>query len=68
MKHAPYTDMTRDELLKAFDRIRVWQRGDQRAVHKPLLVLLAMTRLADGEPAVGCGEQIDRPFGTSSGP
>ena len=42
--------MTRDELLTAFDRIRVWQRGDQRAVHKPLLVLLALARLARGEP------------------
>jgi len=34
--------MTRAELLSAFDRIRVWQRGDRRAVHKPLLVLLAL--------------------------
>jgi len=41
--------MTRDELLTAFDRIRVWQRGDQRAVHKPLLVLLALARLARGD-------------------
>ncbi len=52
MKHAPHTAMTRDELLKAFDRMRVWQRGDQRAVHKPLLVLLALARLARGEPAM----------------
>lgn len=41
--------MTREELLAAFDRIRVWQRGDQRAVHKPLLVLLALARLARGD-------------------
>ena len=41
--------MTRAELLAAFDRIRVWQRGDRRAVHKPLLVLLALARLARGE-------------------
>jgi hypothetical protein len=34
--------MTRDEILAAFDRIRVWQQGDRRAVHKPLLVLLAL--------------------------
>ena len=42
--------MTRDQLLAAFNSIRVWQRGDQRAVHKPLLVLLALARLASGEP------------------
>jgi hypothetical protein len=45
-----YPTMTRDELLTAFDPIRAWQRGDQRAVHKPLLVLLALARLARGEP------------------
>jgi hypothetical protein len=42
--------MIRAQLLAAFDRIRVWQRGDQRAVYKPLLVLLALARLARGEP------------------
>ena len=41
--------MTRDEILAAFDRIRVWQQGDRRAVHKPLLVLLALGRLLRGE-------------------
>ncbi len=41
--------MTRDEILAAFDRMRVWQRGDKRAVHKPLLVLLALGRLARSE-------------------
>ena len=43
------TPMTRDQILAAFDRIRVWQRGDQRAVHKPLLVLLALARVSRGE-------------------
>jgi hypothetical protein len=41
--------MTRDEILAAFDRIRVWQQGDRRAVHKSLLVLLALGRLLRGE-------------------
>jgi hypothetical protein len=41
--------MTRDEILAAFDRIRLWQQGDRRAVHKPLLVLLALGRLLRGE-------------------
>ena len=34
--------MTRTQILDAFDRIRVWQQGDKRAPHKPLLVLLAL--------------------------
>ena len=41
--------LSESELLERFDRIRVWQRGGQRAVHKPLLVLLALGRLWRGE-------------------
>ncbi len=41
--------MTPDEILKAFDNIRVWQRGDRRAPHKPLLILMALGNLARGE-------------------
>jgi putative restriction endonuclease len=37
--------MTRDEVIQAFDAIRVWHNGDRRAVHKPLLVLLALSRI-----------------------
>lgn len=44
--------MTRDDILATFDRIRVWQQGDRRAVHKPLLVLLALGRLARGEAPI----------------
>ena len=57
--------MTRDEIIRAFDRMRVWQRGDQRAVHKPLLVLYALARVGasgtatidrnDAEPQLICG-------------
>lgn len=31
--------------------MRVWQRGDQRAVHKPLLVLFALARVGVGDTA-----------------
>jgi len=31
--------MTRDSVLHLFDKLNVWSRGDQRAPHKPLLVL-----------------------------
>lgn len=39
--------MTRDEVIAAFDTLRVWQNGARRAVHKPLLVLLALSRVND---------------------
>lgn len=43
--------MTRDEILQAFDRMRVWQQGDRRAVHKPLLVLFALAKVGAGDTA-----------------
>ncbi len=42
--------LTRDEILKAFDRINVWSRGSERAPHKPLLVLCALGQLSCGGP------------------
>ena len=41
--------LTRDKILKAFDRINVWSRGSERAPHKPLLVLYALGRLSRSE-------------------
>ena len=43
--------LAESDLLERFDGIRVWQRSGQRAVHKPLLVMLALGRLWRGEPA-----------------
>ncbi len=40
--------MSRDEILKAFDGIRVWRQGERRAVHKPLLVLYALAKVNAG--------------------
>ena len=44
--------MTDQEILQAFDKIRVWQQGGKRAVHKPLLILLALGKLTRGEPTM----------------
>jgi putative restriction endonuclease len=41
--------LSRDEILKVFDRINVWSRGSERAPHKPLLVLYALGQLSRGE-------------------
>jgi putative restriction endonuclease len=40
--------MNREEVLAAFDRIRIWQKGDRRAPHKPLLILLELGRIFAG--------------------
>jgi putative restriction endonuclease len=44
--------MTRDELLARFDNLVTWQRGGQRAPHKPLLILLALGEWQNGRQAV----------------
>src|SRR5215831_3831915 len=40
---------SRESILASFDRLNVWSRGDQRAPHKPLLVLYALGRWSRGE-------------------
>src|SRR5262249_44606488 len=47
--------MPREPPLTRFDGLNVWSRGDQRAPHKPLLVLYALGRWCRGE-------QTDIPF------
>jgi putative restriction endonuclease len=43
--------LSRDDILQVFGRINVWSRGSERAPHKPLLVLYALSRLSRGEPS-----------------
>jgi putative restriction endonuclease len=40
--------MTADDLRARFEQIAVWKRGDQRAPHKPLLLLYALGRCYHG--------------------
>jgi len=54
--------MTDAEVLRAFDGIRVWQQGGKRAVHKPLLILLTLGRLARGESPMVEFSDIDGPL------
>lgn len=41
--------MTPAEIKARFANLNIWQRGDQRAPHKPLLVLYALGKLSRGE-------------------
>ena len=40
--------MTPDALRARIDGVATWKRGDRRAPHKPLLLLTALARFADG--------------------
>src|SRR3954470_4746803 len=52
--------MDREKLLKAFDQLTIWSRGDQRAPHKPLLVLYALGRWCRGDRAAVPFADVDR--------
>ncbi len=41
--------MSEQNLLDRFSKIKVWTRGDQRAPHKPLLILYALAKLQQGQ-------------------
>jgi putative restriction endonuclease len=43
--------MDSEILLDQFDRLAIWSRGDQRAPHKPLLILYALGRWSRGDQA-----------------
>lgn len=42
----------RNEVLARFERLHVWSRGEERAPHKPFLVLHALARLSNGQVSV----------------
>ena len=45
--------MNNDAILARFDDLGIWKQGDQRAPHKPLLVLYALGRWQAGQREVG---------------
>ena len=51
--------MNRELLKNLFDQINVWKKGDQRAPHKPLLLLMALARVQRGEERLVVFDQVD---------
>jgi putative restriction endonuclease len=54
--------LSRKSLLENFAGMKIFQRGEQRAIHKPLLVLFALGRMAKGEDRLMDFAAIDRDF------
>ena len=48
------------DLLRRFQGLKVWKRGDKRAPHKPLLALWAIGRCLRGEPRLTSYELVDQ--------
>ena len=51
-----------DETLERFRHLNVWKRGDVRAPHKPLLVLLALGRLQAGADRLLPYDELEQPL------
>lgn len=56
------SEHARARLLEAFDSLRTWRRGGERAVHKPLLILLMLGRLRDADTRMVPFTDIEEPL------
>lgn len=52
----PVATMNNEAILSRFDELNTWRQGDQRAPHKPLLVLYALGRWQQGKAEVAYAE------------
>jgi len=55
-----FRNMNASELKQQFRTITVWKRGTQRAPHKPLLLLYALSKALRGEPREIPYVEVDR--------
>ena len=55
--------MKRSEILQRLTSVTVWTRGEERAPHKPLLILLALARCSRGEPREIPYREVDLKLG-----
>jgi len=63
--------MKNDQILSLFEQINVWTRGDQRAPHKPLLLLIALGKCSRNEERLIPYREVDgtlRPLLVEFGP
>ena len=51
-----------DSLLQQFENLNVWRRGDERAPHKPLLVLYALGQIQAGADRLIPFDQVEGPL------
>lgn len=55
-------DETKGFITAQIGNLNVWRRGDERAPHKPLLLLLALARVAYGHQRLVPFNEIDKPL------
>ena len=60
---APQQRPDDDEIVERFTSLNVWRHGDERAPHKPLLLLWVLARLQRGEPRLAPFREIEPSVG-----
>ena len=55
--------MDRESIVQKFENLRLRKRGEQRAPHKPLLVLYAIGKLLQGEDRLLPYSEVDEKLG-----
>jgi putative restriction endonuclease len=51
-----------DAIIRKFKHLNVWRRGDERAPHKPLLILYALGRLQTGADRLIPFDELEKPL------
>jgi putative restriction endonuclease len=59
----PKDRISASEIERRVRSLKVWQRGHERAPHKPLLLLIAIGRALRGEPRWISYQEVDRKLG-----
>lgn len=56
------TRVGRTQIRSRIENLNVWKRGGVRAPHKPLLLLLAFSRLIGGQPRLSSFAELEEPL------
>lgn len=54
--------MTKQQLIKAISNLNTWKKGDQRAPHKPLLLLIALSNIQQNKDRLMLFSDIEKPL------
>jgi putative restriction endonuclease len=53
---------SQEAILERVRTLNTWRKGDERAPHKPLLILLSLARLAQGSPRLSTFTELEIPL------
>ena len=54
--------MTKQQLIETISNLNTWKRGDQRAPHKPLLLLIALANIQQHKDRLILFSDLEKPL------